>query len=262
MKRKPYFGKEVELAIAEFVVMNDKRSKDRLFAEKIYPALNKLAENVIHNKKFYNFGINGYVDAKHECVVHLLERLEKFNPSKGHKAFSYFNRVAINWVWANMKKAGDDTYGKCEVEAIDLHRDLDNEHFSLEYQNELSDFCIKFSKFGYENLENFYFYKNGKVINFNKKDKQSLDAIFNLFKNAHHIDIFNKKALYILIREQVDTKTQSITDVVNVLKPLCKEMFLDFRVNGTKYWHRFLYYPEEIESDDIYITEMFTEFEN
>ena len=64
-----------------------------------------------------------------------------------------------------------------------------------------------------------------------------------------------------MIREQVNVKTQSITDVVNVLRPIAKEMYLDFKVNGTKYWHRFLYYPEEIESDDTYISEMFADYE-
>ena len=63
------------------------------------------------------------------------------------------------------------------------------------------------------------------------------------------IDIYRKKALYILIREQVNVKTQTITDVVNLLKPLFREMFKDYKLNGTKYWHRFLYYPEEIEGE-------------
>lgn len=262
MSKKPYFGSEVDQAIDKYAKSDSRLEKERLFSKIIYPALDKLAENVIHNKKHHNHGINNYQDSKHECVVHLLEKLEKFDIERGLKGFSYFNRIAINWVWANMRKVGEDTYGRCEVESIDLHRNLDNEIFAHEYQEEMRDFCLKFAKFGMEHLDYFYFYKNGKIIPFQKKDKQILDAIFNLFENSHSIDIFNKKALYIMIREQVNVKTQSITDVVNVLRPIVKEMYLDFKVNGTRYWHRVLYYPEEIESDDTYIAEMFTDYEN
>lgn len=257
MSRKPYFGKEVDAAIKEYISCEEKTKRDRIFAKTIYPALNKLVENVIHNRKFYNFGSNSYLDAKHECVVHLLERLEKFDPDKGSRAFSYFNRITINWIWANMSIIGQNTQGRCDVEEIDKFRNLEIEYYGQEYQNELNEFCDKFAKWGLTNIDYFYFYKNGKVIPFAQKDKQILDAIFNLFEDASNIDIFNKKYLYILVREQVDVKTQSITDVVNVLRPICKEMFLDFRINGTKYWHRFLYYPEEIEDDDIYIARMF-----
>jgi len=262
MRKKPYFGKEVDEAIDQYVKSESNIEKEKLFSKVIYPALDKLAENVIHNKKHHNHGINNYHDSKHECVVHLVERLDKFDIGRGLKGFSYFNRIAINWCWANMRKVGEDTYGRCEVESIDQHRNLDNETYNEEYHEEMRDFCKKFAEFGMSHLEYFFFFKNGKVVPFAKKDLQILDAIFNLFENSHSIDIFNKKALYIMIREQVNVKTQSITDVVNVLRPICREMYMDFKVNGTKYWHRVLYFPEEIQDDDTYIEQMFADYQN
>ncbi len=262
-----YFGKHVEDAISEYNILESSIKKERLFNSIIYPALNKLAENVIHNRKFYNYGIDAYLDMKHDCVCHLHERLNKFQPEKGHKAFSYFNRVAINWVWANMRKVGEDTYGKCDLIEIDNYRNLDNESFNSEYNDELKDFCYKFSRWGNEHLDYFYFNKEitdksgnvvgNKVINFSDRDKRIANAVFTLFANSGSIDIYNKKALYIMIREQVDVKTQFITDVVNVLKPLVKDMYFDYKENGTRLWHRHLYYPENVQDDDNYIQEMF-----
>ena len=260
-KKKAYFGKHIEEAITTFLNLEDKSQRKRLVASEIYPALNKLAENVMHNLKFYNYGSDSYLDMKHDCVCHLYEQLGKYDSTKGHKAFSYFNRCAINWVWGNMTKVGQETYGKVDIIEIDNFRNLEIEENSYNYNNELKDFCTKWSVWGHENLCYFYFFKAGKVIPFTERHSSIADAVFNLFEHSESIDIHYKKALYILIREQVDVKTQEITDVVNVLRPLCKSMFLDFKKNGTKYWHRHLYFPEEIQDDDNYIQQMFDDLQ-
>lgn len=250
-----YFGKEVETAIRQYCESPTRREKEKVFSSVIYPALNKLAENVIHNKKFYNYGPEDYVDVKHDCVVHLVERLEKYNPDRGSSAFSYFNRVTINWVWAEMKKVSDNTIGKVDVVEIDNNRDLDQELFQSDYLQELREFCLKWSNWGNSNLDYFYFYDGQRIKPFTKKDREIANAIFDLFQNSSNIDILDKKALYIMIRDRTDVQTQKITDVIKVLRPLCKDMYFDYKINGTKYWHRFLYYPEEIEMDDIYMEE-------
>lgn len=242
-----YLGKKEEKAIAEYLMTAEPIRKRFLFDTLIYPALNKLAENVIHNRKFYNYGDDEYLNIKHDCVVHLHERLVKFNPTKGHKAFSYFNRVAINWVFANMKRVSEEINERASLEEIDLRRNLVNEVNNEHYNVLLSDFCHEWAIWGITNLDKLFHYKNGKKVPFSKKDKQIADAIFNLFANREYIDIYNKKALYILIREQVSTKTQSITDVVNSLKIYQKEMYSDFCRVGIATWK---YYPEILEMEE------------
>ena len=54
-----------------------------------------------------------------------------------------------------------------------------------------------------------------------------------------------------MIRERIDVKTDSITNVVKVLKPLCKEMYFEYLKTGTKYWHRYLYYPDDVTDKQI-----------
>lgn len=255
-KKKPtknyYFGPEVEDAISEYLKSESKFTKERIFNKTIYPALNKLAENVIHDRKFYNYGYDEYINIKHDLVVYLHERLNRFDAGAGHKAFSYFNRISINWVFANMRRVAKETYGKVEVVEIDNNRDLDSEQYNTEYLDELRDFCLKWSSWGNNNLEYLFFEREGKIVDFSPADKKVANAIFNLFQNSHSIDIYDKKALYIMIREQVNTKTQRITDVVKVLKPLCYDMYMEFKKNGTRYWHRFLYYPEKYTDKHIY----------
>ena len=43
---------------------------------------------------------------------------------------------------------------------------------------------------------------------------------------------FNKKALYILIRERTGLKTQNITKVINVMKRDYSKMYLVYKHNG------------------------------
>jgi hypothetical protein len=234
-----YFGKPQETAIVEYINCDDAIKKTQLFNTLIYPALNKLAENVIHNRKFYNYGDEEYSNIKHDCVVHLHDRLSKFDPSKGYKAFSYFNRVAIHWVFANMKRVNDETTEKAQLDEVDTQRDIMNEITLQDYREDLRDFCQKWSVWGNSNLDHFYFDRGDRLTPFGNKDKQILNAIFDLFAKCDVIDIYNKKALYILIREQVNVKTQTITDVVNALKPIQKMMYKDYLENGTLNWHKY-----------------------
>jgi len=242
-----YFGPDVEEAIVEYCKSESSTQQQILFNSKIYPALSKLAENRIHISKLTNFGNDTYSDTKQDCVCFLYEKLGKFDPSRGYKAFSYFDRISINWVWARMRTIAEDTYGKCDMNQIDLSRDVDLEVIETQVQDELREFCRKWSEWGMEHLDYFYFVNNNKIVHFSKKEKQVLNAIFNLFENSSTIDIYRKKALYILIREQVEVKTQIITNVVNVLRPMCQEMLIEYKRSGTKFWHRFLYYPDGME---------------
>jgi hypothetical protein len=61
------------------------------------------------------------------------------------------------------------------------------------------------------------------------------DAIVALCKRKEHIDIFNKKALFIYIKEITDASTPTITKVIKVLKGIYKEMLNKYLEEGTEY---------------------------
>ena len=56
-------------------------------------------------------------------------------------------------------------------------------------------------------------------------------TMLKLFRNRDGIDIFNKKALYIYIHEQIDVKTPKITKIVNVLQKIFKENYIFYMEN-------------------------------
>ena len=64
------------------------------------------------------------------------------------------------------------------------------------------------------------------------KDRKVADAINTLFKRRENLEIFNKKALYIYIREITDVDTPVITKVTKKLKKLYKELYNEFDKTG------------------------------
>jgi hypothetical protein len=65
-----------------------------------------------------------------------------------------------------------------------------------------------------------------------KNDAQIADAILELFRKREDLDVFNKKALYIYIREMVDAKTPKITKIANQLHEIFKSSYVFYLENG------------------------------
>ena len=65
-----------------------------------------------------------------------------------------------------------------------------------------------------------------------ENDAKIADAILELFRKRDNIDIFNKKALYIYIREIIDVKTPKITKIADKLYNIFKEHYLFYLENG------------------------------
>jgi hypothetical protein len=90
-----------------------------------------------------------------------------------------------------------------------------------------------------------YWDENLNSVFTKKRDLQIADAVLELFRRSEHIENFNKKHLYLLIREMTDCKTHYITKVVNVMKTHQKKMlndyleYGDFRSEKTKsFWSK------------------------
>ena len=65
-----------------------------------------------------------------------------------------------------------------------------------------------------------------------KNDAKIADAILELFRKRETIEVFNKKALYIYIREIIDVKTPKITKIADKLHLIFKQQYIFFLENG------------------------------
>jgi len=217
-KRKVYFGQEVQDAIIEYNSTESSGKKNHIYGTRIHAAFDKLAENIINTFKFTYFD-DPFNDVKHEVVAFMVMNMHKYDHTKGSKAFSYFSVVAKNYLILhnnnNYKKL--KTHDKMDV--LDRHRGKDS--------NYESDFVTLTN----EIVE--YFDSNMNTIFKKDRDLRIGYAIIDLMKQREDIENFNKKALYILIREMTDVETAHITSVVNVLKRHYKKLLNTYHKNGT-----------------------------
>ena len=217
-KRKVYFGQEVQDAIIEYNASSDDSERNIIYGTRIHKAFDKLAENIINTFKFTYFDY-GFEDIKHETVAFMVMNIHKYDHTKGSKAFSYFSVVAKNYLILhnnnNYKKL--KTHDKMDV--LDRHRsnDMHTESDFITLTNEIIQ----------------YFDSNLNSIFKKDRDLKIGYAIIDLMKQRDDIENFNKKAIYILIREMTDVETAHITSVVNVLKKHYKKIINTYHKNGT-----------------------------
>ena len=112
---------------------------------------------------------------------------------------------------------------RSELSVIDEKRDLGAEMVYSDYQESLKDFTNQFVQ---------YYSTNLNTIFTNKRDIIVADTLLELFRIRNTIENFNKKALYILIRERTGLKTQNITKVVNIMKRHYATMFKNYSDKG------------------------------
>ena len=217
-KNKLYFTQDTEDAIIAYYSEPSHALRNKVYNEFIHYPLNKMAENLIHRYKFYHFDAHTK-DVQHEVIAFVLEKLPKYTQDKG-KAFSYFSIVAKNYLIQNNYKHYNRKKSKAPVLSIDTQRDLTNESVKQAYQEEIQDFFALFIQYCDDNIE--------KIIKY-KRDIPIAYAILEIFKNCENIETYNKKALYIMVREMVKVKTQYITRVVNILKEEYKRLFKIYR---------------------------------
>ena len=218
-KRKVYFGQEVQDAVVEYNSSSSDSERNHIYGTRIHAAFDKLAENIINTFKFTYFDY-GFEDIKHEVVAFMVMNMHKYDHTKGSKAFSYFSVVAKNYLILH----NNNNYKK--MKSHDGMDALDKQHRKSSTFNE-SDYNILTDEII------MYFDKNLSGIFKKDRDLQIGYAIIDLMKQREDIENFNKKALYILIREMTDVETAHITSVVNVLSKHYKNLLNKYYNQGT-----------------------------
>lgn len=227
-KRKPkepriYFTKDTEEAIIEYLKTEDEVTRNKIYNEKIEYAFYKLVENIIHTFKFYYTDTDTIEELKHEVITFLLEKLHLYDQSKG-AAFSYFGTIAKRY----LINYNENNYQKLQKK-IDTS-DIDEELYDLKEnakdntKTTLTDFFDYYVKYLDVHLTRIF----PKT-----KDAQTADAILQLFRKRETLEIFNKKALYVYIREITDVDTPQITKIIKKLKTIYVTLYNEYYEHGT-----------------------------
>lgn len=195
--KKPYFGKHVHESVVDFQETESQEERHEIYEVHIRNAFEKLSENLIY---IYGFSRDAehFKILKSDCVSFLYETLEKFDASKGSKAFSYFNVCAKNHLLAKAKKTQKSkirnislsnitTMSRLEKSMVESHSVVpspDDMVIRTEDKEILKEMLQKIS---------------AKVSNEN--EKVCIAAIITLFNNIEELEFLNKRAVFVYLRE-------------------------------------------------------------
>ena len=211
---KVYFGKETQDAIIEYNLSKNDSERNVIYRDRIHAAFDKLAENIINTFKFSYFDYL-FEDVKAEVVAFMVINMHKYDHTKGSKAFSYFSVVAKNYLIL---------HNNHNYKMLKMHDSIDTiRHNPVKVYHDYTDFLNHISK---------YFDINIPRMFRKKRDIDIAYAIVELMYKREEIENFNKKALYILIREMTNVDTNHITKVVNVMKRRYKKLLNEYSKSG------------------------------
>jgi hypothetical protein len=228
-KRKPktsntYFTEDTQNAIVEYVLSEDQEYRNNVYSTRIEYGFFKLTQNIIHTFKFYYTDGESVEDVQQEVIAFLLEKLKLYNPEKG-KAYSYFGTIAKRYLILKNKKNYQKLQDKGDLSEVDEDKKIKEETLHTHYNQDhsLTEFIGLYIQYIDKNLNKLF----PKDI-----DARTADAIMELFRKREHLDIFNKKALYIYIREIIDVDTPQITKITKKLKQVYVEQFNMYYEDG------------------------------
>ena len=202
---KAYFTKVHEEAIVKYASSDSREEKTKLYVDLINPAFNEMVDKIVYTYKFTN--LPNIDDLKAECKVWLTTILDKFDPAKGSKAFSYFSVITKNWFIHKVKRTA--LQNKREVYYDEIPKDMEQNHLSTTNMY-----------FEIREAKEFWTSLWGEIEDWDKlatkpNEKKVIDAIRILLTDPDAIEIFNKKAIYLYIREITNLNTKQVLNSLN-----------------------------------------------
>ena len=251
-QKRNYFTQETEDAIVRYNNEPNSEIRSQIYSEKIHFPFYKLTQNIIHTFKFYYTEVENLEDLQHEIMIFLLDKIHLFDPSKGAKAYSYFGTIVKRWLIVYNNKNYNKKIKNIPIGDLTNYSNLDvtspsftsSNRFDIGVEKIKQDNNATDDELGFKGLkkedklsyfiDHYVNYCTDHIHDFfpKKYDAQIADAILELFRKRENIDVFNKKALYIYIREMVDVKTPKITKIANQLHKIFKEKYQIYLETG------------------------------
>jgi len=206
-KKNHYFTSVTEQAIVDYCATECLTQRTRLYVDHIQPAFNEMVDKIVYTYKFTSLeNVDLYKD---ECKIWLTTILGKFKPDNGAKAFSYFSVVTKNWFTHKAKKQNQKN--RREIHYDTMIREIETmpagsmDFYSERETEEYWAFLLKEVK-------------KWQTLPLKPNEEKVLNAVLTLMENIEQIDIFNKKAIYLYLREITGLNTKQIVSCLNKMR--------------------------------------------
>jgi len=229
IRRKPgqprnmYFTKETGESIVKYCKSEDLEERQTIYQKEILPAFDKLSENLIFVYGFKSPYASSE-ELKIDCVAFLFETLHKWDPSRGTKAFSYFNVVAKNWFIINTRKHLKRRNRHCSIDNPDGMTTAQKNKFAEYDYVPPPDEVMILQQRKYEILK---LLDDMKVRLTNETEVRCLLAIETLFSTIEELELLNKRAILLYIREISGLEKKHVSKAMSVIRRHYRSMVKD-----------------------------------
>lgn len=213
-----YFTADHEAAILKFCKSDNHAEKEVLYVDWIQPAFNQMVDKIVFSYKFTN--LPNIDELRMECKVWLTTILDKYDPDRGSKAFSYFSVITKNWFIHKVKK-----------NTKRLQREVPYEEAELELETSFVDPGDKYYKerVSQEFWKNLWTEIESWDIDYEKEaEKKVYEAVKIILSSVDDIEIFNKKAIYLYLRELTGMNTKQVVTHLNKMRAKYRDFKKDW----------------------------------
>jgi len=210
-----YFRKEHQDAIVEYCQTQEPKRRNELYKEFIGPVFDEMVDKIVYTYKFTS--LPNIDSLKDDCKNWLITVLNNFDPEKGSKAFTYFSVVSKNWFIAEVKKTSKKAKRETHLEEYFLSQTDQSNTTSIQ------QLVVHNTYIEDRNKNEFFLHLNKEIQGWKKmplreNEVKTIQAIEILFSEANNIEIFNKKAIYLYIREITGLNTKQVVSSLNKVR--------------------------------------------
>jgi len=219
-KKNYYFDKKHEKAVVDYVEAVTREEKTKLYENLLQPAFDEMVDKIVYTYKFVS--LPNIDDLKDECKLHLIMILDKYDPNRGSTAFAYFSVVTKNWFIQKAKK----TKKRMQTEVGSEEKIKESLHPNLVTMNPSEENREKREYWEYL-LEEIEYWKK---LPLKTNELEVLLAIEHLMENIDEIEIFNKKAIYLYMREITGLSTKQIVSCLSKIRKQYRKFKSDWEM--------------------------------
>ncbi len=219
--KRMYFTQDHEDAIIRYTQTTDNKIRSQIYIQWIQPAFNEMVDKIVYTYRFTN--LPNIDDLRDECKVWLTTVLNKYDPNKGSKAFSYFSVITKNWFIHKVKQTTRRNQREVDYEIaakeIDEKYVISNNQYYDKREKE------EFWQHLWTEIESW----DASIMNEN--ERKVYEAVKILLNSVDEIEIFNKKAVYLYLREITGLNTKQVVSQLNKMRKKYRYFKTDWK-NG------------------------------
>jgi hypothetical protein len=224
--QKIYFGEDQEQAVIRYLESQSEEEKNKIFNEYLREPLIIMVESIIRRYKLYRKDLE-FQEIHDDTMSFLITKINKFDHTKNHKAYSYFGTICKNYLMGAIQKdtkeqnrsiSYDDISSSLE-QNVDFSYTIDDD--ALDYRDVIIKLTIKLEDF----MENETLSENEEKLGY------ALLEIFNNFDKIFQIgdgNKFNKNLILLSLREMTSLSTKEIRVSLKKFKKLYDNILIGF----------------------------------